>query len=122
MFFVSSKGYLLIVCVGKTLRAKYDNAVYERNCHVEAHCGFTDSIAPAWDAWEKVAKDWNADFSFPKKAVNSFEVAMENATEVQVQKELGEEEMERRNEGDPLLHKTSHSTWIVIGLELEGLM
>lgn len=47
---------------------------------------------------------------------------MENATEAQVQKELGEEETERRNEGDPSLHETSRSAWIVIGLELEGLM
>lgn len=60
---------------GKTLRNKYNEAVPERNRHVEAHRGFTDTMAPEQVAeWEKIAVAWDDDFSFPKNAFNPYEV------------------------------------------------
>ncbi|RDB26169.1 hypothetical protein Hypma_006935 [Hypsizygus marmoreus] len=61
---------------------------------------------------------WDSE-PFPKKSRSPYETEALCLTEVQVRKELADEEGARQAMGTPPLHETSASAFLVLGLELE---
>lgn len=69
--------------LGSTLKRKYLTAIVERNLHIEAHYGFMVTVPPLLVGdWEQIAVKWEEDFSFPKMALNPFEVVGEGKSSV----------------------------------------
>ncbi|KJA25187.1 hypothetical protein HYPSUDRAFT_135353 [Hypholoma sublateritium FD-334 SS-4] len=90
------------------------------NQQLEAHRGFTKSLPPNVVAgWDLMCVEWDAD-GFPKSTPNPFKTPETNTSEDEVQDQLDKEEAAAlRAAGRIPLHKTSASSFVSMGLELE---
>jgi len=112
-----------------------------RNKQVEAHCGLTDSVKKIDEGtiprWEKLCLLWEAE-SFPRTAKNPYhaegsgryyylptlmldttDARCIGITEVEVKKQLADEEKKCIDGGGISLHSTSAWAFIALRLELE---
>ncbi|PPR02839.1 hypothetical protein CVT26_009581 [Gymnopilus dilepis] len=111
--------WLKYVGMGTTLSRKYRAAVGERNVQSEGHRGLTDVLDPnVVKRWEIMCAAWEKD-AFPKKKKDPYHVEEETISEARAKKELAAEEAKRLADGEISLHKTSASSFVAIGLEIE---
>ncbi|RDB23287.1 hypothetical protein Hypma_009705 [Hypsizygus marmoreus] len=105
--------------MGPTLMRRYKAAIRLRNVQVEGHRGFTASLPQdTVDTWEAMCVAWDAE-GFSKKGKSPFHTDGLCLSEVQVRKELADEEEGRLAGGGAALHQTSASSFLVMGLEIE---
>ncbi|PPQ82484.1 hypothetical protein CVT26_012847 [Gymnopilus dilepis] len=112
--------WLKYVGMGATLLRKYRGAVAERNIQAEGHRGLTDVLDSKMVAsWERMCEEWENDQAFPKKSKNPYHIDEFHVSEVQVRKELAEEEERRLKGGGISLNNMSAASFIGLGLEIE---
>jgi len=137
---ISFWNWLKYVGLGKTLMSRYKAALAERNRQTEGHHGFTNSLDLELVAkWAAMCIAWEED-EYPKSCENPYQVEGQSKhlflvfsgpalillcptalTEAQVRKELTEDEERRIVAGEELVHETSPSGFIFLGLELEDM-
>ncbi|KAF8151059.1 hypothetical protein BJ912DRAFT_938171 [Pholiota molesta] len=111
--------------MGSTLLRRYKAAVRERNLQVEGFRGLTESLdKDLVTSWEKICTEWDED-KFPKTKKNPYQLDTADSkmtidvSEVQVRKDLAEEEAKFLESGGTFLHATTASAFIYMGLDLE---
>ncbi|KAF8156246.1 hypothetical protein BJ912DRAFT_1070627 [Pholiota molesta] len=105
--------------MGSTLLRRYKAAVRERNLQVEGFRGLTESLdKDLVTSWEKICTEWDED-KFPKTKKNPYQLDTADVSEVQVRKDLAEEEAKFLESGGTFLHATMASAFIYMGLDLE---
>ncbi|KAF8162353.1 hypothetical protein BJ912DRAFT_864825 [Pholiota molesta] len=105
--------------MGSTLLRRYKAAVRERNLQVEGFRGLTESLdKDLVTSWEKICTEWDED-KFPKTKKNPYQLDTADVSEVQVRKDLAEEEAKFLESGGTFLHATTASAFIYMGLDLE---
>jgi len=127
--------------MGKTLARKYKHAVAERNIQSEGHRGFMASLKEAdVKKWDLMCVNWEHDQALPKKTPYPYHIAslcevyhlfnscfhyqwtlLPDMTEVQVQRELAEDQGCRLQSGGVSLNETTPALFLVSGLELEEM-
>ncbi|KAF9552469.1 hypothetical protein CPC08DRAFT_738160 [Agrocybe pediades] len=118
--------WLKYISLGSTLMQKYKAALALRNNQVGAHRGLTDSLHQSPNSahlpaqWEEMCLVWEAD-TFPKSKPNPYYMKESNISEKQVRKELTDEDEIVIHSGAVLPHRTSASTFLILGLELEDI-
>ncbi|KAL0567874.1 hypothetical protein V5O48_014128 [Marasmius crinis-equi] len=105
--------------MGATLARRYVSAVKERNQQEEAHRGLTDSLPDELrDKWEGRCREWE-DRPWNQKTDTPFRSTQEYMSVKAVEEELKIYENERMSKNAVAYHKTSASSFLVLGLELE---
>ena len=132
--------WLKYIGLGKTLMSRYKAALAECNQQTEGHRGFTNLLDPELVAkWAAMCIAWEED-EYPKSCENPYQVEGQSKhlflifsgpalillcptalTEAQVHKELTEDEECCIMAGEELVHETSPSGFIFLGLELEDM-
>ncbi|KAF8956039.1 hypothetical protein BDZ97DRAFT_1764137 [Flammula alnicola] len=112
--------WLKYIGLGLTLLRKYKAAVAQQNLQQKGHRGLTESLDPEpVKNWEKMCVNWEQ-AAFPKQnQQNLYYLKDAYLSEMQVKKELAEEEERRLAAGGVSLHATSAWYFIQMGLDLE---